>query len=161
MNPQQEEAGIKLENDVVASSPRSANYDTLGVKGNRILIVDDEPDIVTVYKKILTADGFSVKGFSDSEKALLEFKPGVYDLVILDVRMPKMNGFELCKEIRTIDEKVKIFFMTAFEIHLSEFERVLPSIRIDGFIKKPLRLADLRSIVHNAVNNGHGASKDK
>ena len=97
-------------------------------KQNRILIVDDEVDIVTVYKSGLQRNGFEVESYSDPDQALLNFKPGAYDLAILDIRMPKMNGFQLCKAIRKLDENVKIFFMTAFEIQLSEFEKVLPSI---------------------------------
>ncbi len=58
-----------------------------------------------------------------------------------------MNGFELCKEIRKLDGKVKICFMTAFEMHLKEFETILPSIRVDGLITKPVRIVDLCSTV--------------
>jgi DNA-binding response OmpR family regulator len=122
---------------------------------HRILIVDDEVDIVTVYQSGLNRDGFEVKGYSDPEEALLNFEPGAYDLAILDIRMPKMNGFELCREIKKRDEKIKIFFMTAFEIQLSEFEKVLPSTKVDGFIKKPIRIADLRSTVQKLVANSN------
>jgi DNA-binding response OmpR family regulator len=155
MNSQQKENGITLDKDDVVSSIRTAKYNTSITKRKRILLVDDEVDIVTVYKKGLSLNGFRVEGFSDPEVALLDFKPDAYDLVILDIRMPKMTGFELCREIRKKDDKVKIYFMTAFEIHLTEFEKVLPSIKVDGFIKKPLPIAGLCSFVQSVMNNGH------
>ena len=156
MNRQQEATGIKLNDNDVTSITRTAKDHTSILTGTRIMIVDDEADIVTIYKRGLNTDGFRVEGFTDPEKALSDFKPGAYDLIILDVRMPKMNGFELCREIRKKDEKVKICFMTAFEMHLNEFEKVLPSTKVDGFIKKPIRLADLHSFVQNVVNSGPG-----
>lgn len=155
MNPQQKETGIKLSKDDTSPSIRTANYDGSIIKRTRILLVDDEVDIVAVYEKGLSLDGFKVEGFSDPERALLDFEPDAYDLIILDIRMPKMNGFELCREIRKKDEKVKIYFMTAFEIYFTEFEKVLPSIKVDGFIKKPIDLGELSSLVQSIMNNGH------
>jgi two-component system catabolic regulation response regulator CreB/two-component system response regulator ChvI len=140
------------------ASQKKAKKTTIVSKG-RILIVDDERDIVAVYGTALTRDGFTVEAYSNPEKALLDFKHDQYDLVILDIRMPKMNGFELCREIRKRDEKVKIYFMTAFEIYKTEFEKVLPSIKIDGFITKPLTMTNLCSIAQTAV--GKSNSRDK
>jgi two-component system, OmpR family, response regulator ChvI len=153
MNPRQKENGFTLNKDDVVSSMRTANYDTSITKGNRILLVDDEMDIISVYKEGLSRDGFRVEGYSDPEKALLDFKPGAYDLVILDIRMPKMNGFELCREIRKQDDKVKICFLTAFEIQKTEFEKVLPSIKVNGFIAKPVHIGDLYSTVQEVLSN--------
>src|SRR5919112_746897 len=80
-----------------------------------ILIVDDEPDITSSLKMGLEYNGFEVHTFNDSIEALSNFKAGLYDLVLLDIKMPKMNGFELCQEIKKEDEKVKVCFLTAFE----------------------------------------------
>lgn len=140
------------------ASQKEAGETTIVSKG-RILLVDDARDIVTFYNTALTRDGFTVEGFSNPEKALLRFKPADYDLVILDIRMPKMTGFELCREIRKRDQKVKIYFMTAFEISKTEFEKVLPSIKVDGFITKPIAMTNLCSIVQRALGKSNSGDK--
>ena len=66
----------------------------------KILIVDDEPDIASSLKMGLEYNGFEVHAFNDPVEALSNFKAGSYDLVLLDIKMPKMNGFELCQEIK-------------------------------------------------------------
>ncbi|MFZ0513547.1 MAG: response regulator [Candidatus Nitrosopolaris sp.] len=84
----------------------------------RILIVDDESDITSALKMYLELQGFQVDAFTDPANALAEFKAGFYDLLILDIKMPEMNGFELYKEIKKKDETVKVFFLTALsEMH--------------------------------------------
>lgn len=79
----------------------------------RILIVDDEPDIVLALKAILEEDGFEVDSFTDPSLALNEFAADTYSLAVLDIKMPKMNGFELSEKLMAIDNKVKIIFLTA------------------------------------------------
>lgn len=143
---------------LLLASQKKAREITIASKG-RIILVDDEPDIVANYETALTRDGFTVVGFSNPEKALLGFKPGDNDLLILDIRMPKMNGFELCREIRKRDEKVKIYLMTAFEISMTEFEKVLPSIKIDGLITKPITMTKLCSIVQGALSKSNSRHK--
>lgn len=78
----------------------------------RVLLVDDEPDITTVLGIGLDDDGFKVDTFNDPLIALSQFNKSSYDVVILDIKMPKMDGFELYREIRKIDDKVKVFFIT-------------------------------------------------
>ncbi|HKG29649.1 MAG TPA: response regulator, partial [Nitrososphaeraceae archaeon] len=87
----------------------------------KILIVDDEPDITSSLKMGLEYNGFEVQTFNDPVEALSNFKASSYDLVLLDIKMPKMNGFELCQEIKKEDEKVKVCFLTAFEPSHEEF----------------------------------------
>src|SRR5262245_66040210 len=87
----------------------------------RILLVDDEPDITLSLSMGLEDNGFKVDTFNDPLAALLKFKLGLYDLVILDIKMPDMNGIDLCKEIRKVDNKVKICFLTAFGPRYEEF----------------------------------------
>jgi len=82
------------------------------------LIIDDEPDISLALESVLEGSGFRVDSFNDSLLALKNFKASVYFLFILDSKMPKMNGFELYLEIKKIDNKVKVCFLTA----LSEFQ---------------------------------------
>jgi two-component system, OmpR family, response regulator ChvI len=113
--------------------------------GHRILVVDDERDIITVVKRGLEREGFYVDGFVDPAEALSRFKPDLYDLALLDIRMPRMNGFELYREVRKRDGKVKVCFMTAFEILPNEFKKVFPSIAMDNacLIRKPIRFDEL------------------
>src|SRR2546427_7782097 len=77
-----------------------------------ILLVDNEPDNTSVLSIGLEDEGFKVDAFNDPILALSNFKPNFYALSILDINMPKMNGYELYKEIRKIDNKVKICFLT-------------------------------------------------
>jgi two-component system, OmpR family, response regulator ChvI len=161
MHSQQKQNGITLgKNDVVSSTKKlKEENSSLFAKEGRILLVDDEMDIVKLYKHGLRRDGFEVEAFNDPEMALSHFKPDAYDLAILDIRMPKMNGFELYREMRKRDEKIRICFMTAFEMHLKEFEKVLPSIKVDGLLTKPIHIVDLCSTVQRLLNNSN--SRDK
>lgn len=110
----------------------------------RILIVDDEADITTVMKKGLEQHGgFEVDVFNDPEKALAQFKPDYYDLLAIDIRMPKMNGFELYRKLQKIDPEPKICFVTAFEMYYDEFRRVFPSMDVKCFIRKPVSISSL------------------
>ena len=108
----------------------------------KLLIVDDELDIITSLKKILERHEFEVDGFTDSVEALSKFKPNMYDLTILDIRMPKMNGFELYREIRKIDDKCRICFISAFELYYDELRKAFPELDPKSFVKKPIRVAD-------------------
>src|SRR5919197_3758790 len=84
----------------------------------RILVVDDEIDITLSLKTVLEGDQFEVDSFNDPISALNSFKAGLYDLLILDIKMPKMNGFQLYREIKNIDDKGKVCFLTALsEMH--------------------------------------------
>jgi DNA-binding response OmpR family regulator len=84
------------------------------MKSRQILVVDDESDITLTLKRVLENSGFIVDLFNDPILALKNFKANFYDLIILDIRMPKMNGFDLYKQIRKIDNKVKVCFLTAW-----------------------------------------------
>lgn len=114
-----------------------------GDSGNRILLVDDEPDLTAIFSMGLEDNGLKVNTFNDPQLALSEFKEGAYDLVTLDYKMPNMNGFELYKEIRKVDEKVRVCFLTASEIY-HESLRVPPQTLKDVkcFIPKPIAIDD-------------------
>jgi DNA-binding response OmpR family regulator len=92
------------------------NYNNNGNNNNRILIVDDEVGITTIYTLGLQDNGFKVDAFNDPLQALSDFKSDIYSLVLIDYKMPKMNGFELYQEIRKVDTKVKVCFITAFDV---------------------------------------------
>jgi len=119
----------------------------------RILVVDDEPDISTSIKKGLERNGFQVDAYHDPMNALSEFKPGVYDLLLIDIRMPKLNGFELYREIKKKNDHTKICFFTAFEVYYDEFKKVFPTLDVRCFIRKPITISDLVVHINTELNN--------
>ena len=114
-----------------------------------ILIVDDEPDILTVFKKSLERGGYSTYGFVNAKAALEHYvqNPQSDDIIITDVKMPGMSGLELARELRKVSKDVKIVLMSSFEITMPEFNKVLPSIKVDALLDKPIRLEKLNSIL--------------
>jgi DNA-binding response OmpR family regulator len=110
----------------------------------RILLIDDEPDITFTIKDILEDNGFQVDSFNDPILALNSYKSNFYDLVILDIKMPKMDGFELYTKMRENDPKVKICFFTAIAMFTEEIKKSLlalgKTIDKDYFIQKPIRI---------------------
>ena len=114
-------------------------------KSNKILFVDDEPDIIYSIKRVLEANGFVVDSYTDPTLALSNFKPGLYDLLILDIKMPKISGLDLYQKMKEIDSKVKICFLTASELFYEEYRRLdaYPSLDKAYFIQKPFRSEDL------------------
>jgi DNA-binding response OmpR family regulator len=123
------------------------------------LLVDDEPDIAATYKMGLERDGFTVDAFTDPQAALDNFKQDYYAMLITDIRMPDMNGFELYRKIRKKDENIKVAFMTAFEIYESEFSKVFKNSEVKLFIKKPVMLSELVSRVKVELNDGVAVGK--
>lgn len=117
----------------------------------RILVVDDESDITSVIKRGLETVGYAVDAFNDSEQALAYFKNGYYDMLILDIRMPKLNGFQLYRQIRKRDSKARVCFMTAFEVYREEFEKVFPDYDVKCFLTKPLSIKDLQTIIQTEL----------
>jgi DNA-binding response OmpR family regulator len=107
---------------------------------NRIFVVDDEPDVRLALKIALEENDFQVDAFDDPIIALDNFRKGVYDLLILDIKMPKMHGFELYREIRKIDSQVKICFLTAGEIYYGAYADMFNE---NQFIRKPIQNEDL------------------
>jgi two-component system, OmpR family, response regulator ChvI len=112
-------------------------------KKKRILLVDDEHDIALAFKISLENNGFAVDAFNDPEEALSNFKAGLYDLLLIDIKMPKMNGFELYREIEKIDNKAKVCFITAFEVYYKSLRELFPTVKVDCYIKKPITTDDL------------------
>ena len=120
-----------------------------------ILIVDDEPDIASYLKLSLQDNGFEVHSFNDPILALDNFRKRSYSLLILDIKMPKMNGFELYTKIKKIDDKVRVCFMTALS-ELQEYEsfrkEVFPEEGKRYFIQKPVRNEEVVRIVNTITN---------
>ena len=106
----------------------------------RVLLVDDEPDLNLTLKINLEENGFKVDSFADPLLALENYKEaGVYELLILDIKMPNMNGFELYRQIKKIDDKVKVWFLTAGELDYEQFRKELfPALDNNCYIQKPI-----------------------
>jgi DNA-binding response OmpR family regulator len=116
----------------------------------KILVLDDDFDISILVKQVLQKQRFkNVFAFTDPLLALEHFRINQkdYSLIISDIRMPTMNGFEFVREARKINPKVKILLMTAFEIDDKEFATVLPNPKIDGLIQKPASPKQITDIV--------------
>jgi DNA-binding NtrC family response regulator len=113
------------------------------------LIVDDELDIVETSKLWLQKRGLKVQGFTDPLLALEYFNNNCNSirLVLSDIRMPKMNGYELAKRMKNIRSEIKIILMSAFEINHEEMAKVLPDIKIDSLISKPISLRNLTNTI--------------
>jgi DNA-binding response OmpR family regulator len=116
-----------------------------------ILIVDDDPDIVFTFKKGLEAENekssnkvfFKVNSYNDPLLALSEFKPDLYDLILIDINMPKMDGVELSSKISELDANVKICLVTAGEANVEVLRDLYPTRGIGCFIKKPITIENL------------------
>jgi DNA-binding response OmpR family regulator len=123
-------------------------------KGNKILLVDDEPDITMSFEATLQNAGFIVHTYQDPLIALSKFKPSYYDLVILDIKMPKMNGFKLYAEIQKIDNKVKVCFVTAGEFfydQVREEEEQYCKLDTERFLQKPISNTDLVNRIYKIM----------
>lgn len=114
---------------------------------NRILIVDDETDINLLFKIVLEDRGFKVDTFDDPIAALENYRAGLYDLLILDIKMPRMHGFELYRKIKEIDNKVKVCFLTASEMYYEMFRKNVfntnTTLEENRFIQTPIENEEL------------------
>jgi DNA-binding response OmpR family regulator len=112
----------------------------------RIMVVDDTEDILTAIRYGLEEKNFKVDTFNSAESAIETFErhpPDYYDLVLTDIRLPKMNGFALYLYLKEKNPSMKILFMTAFEIQLEEFRDIVSGLEIDDIVKKPFIIDDL------------------
>ena len=129
---------------------RSGNRNTK----KRVLVVDDEPDTCIVYQIVLQDAGYESISYTDSVKALKEYRPFYYDLILLDIKMPVLNGFELCKKIREIDKPVHIIFITASEAYYEKFRgQHFPELGKINYIQKPIGNDELVRLVDMIIAN--------
>jgi CheY-like chemotaxis protein len=113
-----------------------------------IMMIDDNPDITITFKKALEVQNyksgskffFKVHTYNDTTLALAEFKPNFYDLALIDINMPKMDGFEFSKQILQLDLNIRICYITAGEINLEALREHHPTLSIGCFIKKPVEI---------------------
>ena len=114
-----------------------------------VLVVDDEPDVKLALKTALEENGFEVNAYDDPVIALDNFRKGTYDLLILDIKMPKMHGFELYREIRKVDNHVKICFLTAGEMYYGAYADIFNE---NQFIRKPIENKELVNMVNDIID---------
>lgn len=121
---------------------------------HKILVVDDEQDIVFTLKTILTEAGFSVDAFTDPSVAFEMFRPEKYELIILDIRMPGLNGFELYMKLLEQDNSIKVLFLTAvneFSMYAKFKSSVSPMSGKRYYLQKPVDLTKLLQRVDDMV----------
>jgi DNA-binding response OmpR family regulator len=123
------------------------------IRRKRILLVDDEPDICMVYQIALEdTSRYECESYTDSVKALQEFRPDYYDLILLDIKMPVLDGFELCRNIRERDKTVQIIFITAAEesFYKNFGKQYYPQVSNDiniKYVQKPIGNEELVKVV--------------
>ena len=121
------------------------------------MVVDDEPDNSTIFKIALEDSGFEVDAFNSPIVALSAFKPDYYDVLIFDIRMPIMNGYELYEKVKKLDDKVKVCFLTAYGEHYTEEFKArftyTSSFSNIYFIRKPIMLDDLVKKVNEIITS--------
>jgi DNA-binding response OmpR family regulator len=123
----------------------------------RVLIVDDEADVNTALREVLELNGFAVDAYEDPLLALENFKPHFYSLLVLDIKMPELNGFALYREIRKLDKEAKLCFLTAGEMYYGDYSDVFSKLPANCFIRKPVDNEELikriTEIMGNSVYN--------
>ena len=123
----------------------------------KIFLVDNEIDITYALENALENYGFQVNSFNDPILALDNYQTNFYDLVILDIKMPKMDGFELYIKLREIDPKIKICFLTASELFYEEFRnarlKLGEKVGEEYFIQKPIKTEDLIKKINTLIMN--------
>ena len=128
--------------------------DQTAISGKRVLVVDDESDICMVYQIALEDAGYECISYTDPIKALQEFRSNYYNLILLDIKMPVLNGFELCKKIRQVDKTLHIIFITASEEYYERFRtQHYPELGKINYIQKPIGNDELVQIVNTIIGN--------
>jgi len=119
----------------------------------RILVVDDESDVCFVLEKVLGKNGFLVDSYENPSLALDKFEAHSYDLAILDIKMPDLNGFALYREIKRLDKKLKICFLTAGEMYYDVYSDIFSSLHNKYFIQKPIENEELMNRINEIIVN--------
>jgi DNA-binding response OmpR family regulator len=135
---------------MIPSVTRGNNF----IKMKRILRVDDESDVCFVPEKVLGENGFVVDSYKNPTLALEKFKARSYDLIILDIKMPELNGFTLYREIKRLDKKLKVCFLTAAEMHYNEYADIFSSLPNKYFIRKPIENEELMARINEIIGDG-------
>jgi DNA-binding response OmpR family regulator len=132
-------------NNSIGSQENTLNPDTIEEKriSKVVLIVDDDPDMTSIFSLGLQDEGFEVFTSNDPLEVLSQFRPNYYDLMLIDISMPKMNGIDLSKQLLELDLNVKICFITAGEANIEVLRELYPTRDIGCFIRKPVTIDQL------------------
>jgi two-component system, OmpR family, response regulator ChvI len=119
----------------------------------KILVIDDEPDITFALKTILEDNGYTADVFNDPADVISKYnQPGImYDLLIIDILMPRMNGFELYEKIKKIDNNAKVCFISAYKMYFEALKEMYPDYDVDWFMNKPFENEDLLRKIDSAL----------
>ena len=120
----------------------------------RILVIDEERDVNITLREVLEKNGFIVDSYENPFLALENFKPHYYDLLILDIKMPKMSGFSFYREIKKRDDKLKICFLTAGEMYYGSYSDIFSSLPANRFIRKPITNDELLEHIDRIMYGG-------
>jgi CheY-like chemotaxis protein len=115
-----------------------------------ILLVDDEWDLLVLFSKMLEKVGYEVHAFSNPVKALEHIRDEgcqKCNFVLSDIRMPGKSGFELVRQLKELRPEMEVVLMTAFKINKGEAQLVLPSTKVDAFIRKPFDIKELQEAI--------------
>ena len=125
-----------------------------------VMVVDDDRDILTVASKGLERTGYQVHSFSDPVRALQHVEEGCKQcsVIVSDVRMPEMTGFQLIRRVKELRPDIRIVLMTAFDLNKSEFETVFPSTPVDNVMRKPFVASQLSEAI-KAIYRNESAQK--
>ena len=115
----------------------------------RVLIIDDNEGVAQALKSAINVIGSQVAVFNDPREAVASFRADTYDLVLLDMRMPTMNGFEVYRELRKVDESVRICLLSVFDIYEREFALMFPEAKIHAFLTKPVDLGTITRLIND------------
>ncbi|MGZ5491832.1 MAG: response regulator [Nitrososphaeraceae archaeon] len=149
-----EENNIRNATSEENSSKSEEKTATTKMPSSRILYVDDDHDILFSIKMGLESYGFIVDTFSNPLEALSSFKPELYDLVLVDVKMPEMSGFEFHQELRKkalYGTEIKICFITAYEVYFDTLKKEFPELYEGCFIRKPIQIQDLVNKINDEL----------
>ena len=129
----------------IGSQKETVNMTTIEEKrlSKVVLIVDDDPDMTSIFSLGLQDEGFEVYTYNDPLEVLSQFRPNFYDLLLVDISMPKMNGIDLSRQLLELDPNVKICFITAGEANIEVLRELYPTRDIGCFIRKPVTIDQL------------------
>ena len=130
----------------------NAENNNSSVKRQNIMIVDDEDDINLLFTMLLCDEGYNVEAFTDPEIAIMKFEEGFYDLLIVDILMPKMNGFQLCEKLVDLDANIRVCFLSGGEMNQEAIREIYPRISLGCFIKKPVGANELIERVNSQLD---------
>ena len=131
------------------------NNSMSSTKTRSIIVVDDEVELANLFKIFLENQGYNAISFVDPVLALDYFRQtsDTHSLILTDFRMPGICGIDLTKKIRQINNKIKIFLMTAFETEGLKDSEDFKIAKIDRLLQKPIRFSDLREMINDALEN--------